>query len=1026
MRHFLILLFVLAVGKSWSQATEKYNSPLAGFYRAEDLFEKEQYSASRKEFRVFLDGYKGSKNDPYYIKALYYEGVSALEVYNNDAVSLLEQFNRDYPESIYKYEIFFKIGRYYYQKKDYKKTIEWLSQLNRQNVEQENVDEYYFKLGYAYFDQEQYADAKSAFYEVKDATSQYGAPSLYYYSHISYTDGSYQTALEGFEKLLKDPRFGPVVPYYITQIYYLQAKYEEVTTFAPAKVDSMKPADQVEMNHLIGDSYYKLGKYDEAVPYLEAYNLKATTTRDDDYELGYAYFKSSEYDKAIRYFDKVSRVKDTLGQIALYHAAESYLNLDQQAYARKAFEAASELDMDLMIQEDALYNYAILSYKLDLNPYDEAVVALEMYLQKYPDSPRKNVVYQYLVNVYTSTKNYSKALESLDKLPNKDLKLKTAYQVIAFNRGVELYQNGDYPGAMSAFKLVDKYPVDKDVSAKAIFWTADALFKLGDMPKAIETYRAFLAMPSTSLSGLRADAYYNIGYAYLAQNNNEQVKTSFRSYLQEPGSTNKKKKADAHMRLGDAYYKGRSEQDNREAISQYRSAYDLRSGYEDQALFFIARLHGFLEERDKKIANLQDIINNYPNSQYLQSSIYEVAVSYFNDGNNDKSLRYFEQIVKDYPTSILVKDALHYIGDIYFKKKSYSQAESYYNRVLTEYGNDRETCKREVEALADIYTAQQNLDKVEQLADKYPCADSIRFEVEDKFYVQSMKPYQDSSWSGAVIEFDKYLNKYPSGKYRNEILNYKADALYKLKREADAVVIYRQTLEGPDDDFTEVAAQRTAKYLYNSKDYEGALPYYSRLEKVTKSPELIFAASLGLMRCHFILENYTNAAEYARKVLLNTKNTTTVRLEAEFAKGISLAKTDRFSEAISSLEYVVKNTTNEFASEAKYTIAEGYFLANDLVKADAEIRALLKLKPGYNYWIAKALILQTKVLIGKNDLFQAEQTINSVIANYKVKDDGIIDEATELYDELMQLKNEPKSIEEKSGTVIELEEKQGN
>jgi len=1022
MRHFLFLLFIVFAGKSWSQATEKYNSPLAGFYRAEDLFEKEQYSASRKEFRLFIDEYKGSKNDPYYVKALYYEGVSALELYNNDAVNLLEQFNRDYPESIYKYEIFFKIGRYYYQKKDYRKTIEWLSQLNRQRVEPENIDEYFFKLGYSYFDEKQYTDAKGAFYEVKDATSQYGAPSLYYYSHISYMDGSYQTALEGFEKLLTDARFGGVVPYYITQIYYLQGKYTEVTEFAPSKTDSLKPADQVEMNHLIGDSYFKLGKYDEAVPYLEAYNLKATTSRDDDYELGYSYFKSSSYEKAIKYFDKVSRVKDTLGQIALYHAAEAYMNLNQTAYARKAFEAASELDMDLMIQEDALYNYAILSYKLDLNPYDEAVIALEMYLEKYPDSPRKNVVYQYLVNVYASTRNYAKALESLDKLPNKDLKLKSAYQLIAFNRGVELYQKGDYLGAIAAFKLIEKYPVNQDISAKGVFWTADSYFILNKKQEAIQFYTSFLSMPTVHSSELKSDAYYNIGYAYLELKNTDKVKESFNNYLLQNNLTNKRKKADAHMRLGDAYYTSKQ---NLEAISHYEQAFNLKSGYEDQALFFLARLYGFEKQQAKKIQNLQDIINNYPNSQYMQSSVYEVATSYFGSGNNEKALRYFEQIVKDYPTSILVKDALHYIGDIYFKKNDFIKAESYYRKVLAEYGNDRETCKREVEGLADIFTAQRDLEKVEQLANQYPCADSIRFEVEDKFYTQSMQPYQDSSWTNAVTEFDKYLNKYPNGKYRNEIMNYKADALYKLKKEADAIAIYRVTLEGPDDDFTEIASQRTAKFLYNAGQHEAALPYYSRLEKVTRSPELIYNASLGLMRCHYVLENYANAADYAKKVLLNTSISNSIKLEAEFIKGISLAKTNRFAEAKPSLDYVIKNTTTAFASQAKYTIAESYFKDGDLGKTETEIRALLKMKPAYNYWIAKALILQTKVLIAQDDLFQAEQTILSVRNNYTEKEDGILTEAGELYDEIMQMKNEPKSIEEKSGTVIEVEEKSG-
>jgi hypothetical protein len=127
------------------------------------------------------------------------------------------------------------------------------------------------------------------------------------------------------------------------------------------------------------------------------------------------------------------------------------------------------------------------------------------------------------------------------------------------------------------------------------------------------------------------------------------------------------------------------------------------------------------------------------------------------------------------------------------------------------------------------------------------------------------------------------------------------------------------------------------------------------------------------------------------------------------------------------LEYVVKNTTKITAAEAKYMIAEGYYNKPDLAKSEATIRELLKMKPGYDYWIAKSLILQTRILIQKKDLFQAENTIKSVIDHYTVMDDGIQAEAGELYDEIMQLKSQPKVIQSPDqNTVIEIEDNSGN
>ena len=90
-----------------------------------------------------------------------------------------------------------------------------------------------------------------------------------------------------------------------------------------------------------------------------------------------------------------------------------------------------------------------------------------------------------------------------------------------------------------------------------------------------------------------------------------------------------------------------------------------------------------------------------------------------------------------------------------------------------------------------------------------------------------------------------------------------------------------------------------------------------------------------------------------------------------------------------------------------------------------EITALLKQKPAYNYWIAKGLILRTRILIQQDDLFQAEQNLKSVIEHYPIEDDGILDEANELWSELMQLKDQPKDIEPGTNQIIEINDNGG-
>lgn len=1013
----------------YGQSSEKYNSQYAEYYRGEELFQKEQYGAARKTFRTFLDGFD-QKNDPFYVKASYYEAVSALELYNNDAITLLEAFNKNYPESIYKMDIYFRLAKSLFYKKQYEEALVWFNKLSGDDIEEEDREEFYFKLGYSYFKTDQLNNARDAFYEAKDGTSQYAQPSLYYYSHIAYQNRQFETALDGFLKLEQDEKFGDVVVYYIAQIYYLQGKYDKVTEYAGRLKADGDVVNEQDLNHLIGDAYYRIGDYQKAVPYLEEYNKTAQTTRDEDYTLGYAYYKVGICDKAIRMFDRVTKIPDTLGQIAFYHIGECMLKSDQKVSARAAFEKAAFIDANDVIQEDALYNYAILSYQLDINPYDEAVEAFEMYLNKYPESDRRNDVYQYLVNVYTSTNNYEKALTSLDKIPNKDVKLKTAYQLVAFNQGVDHYQKSNFKAAINSFDLVKKYPVDTELSGKAQYWTADANFRMGNFDQAILGYRAFLSLPATMSPGLKQEAQYNIGYCYVKKGEKVDDSTpestkaieAFRSYLQS-NPTNKRKKADAYLRIADANFMMKK---NDEAAINYLEVINLKSGFEDQALYYLSRTYGFSGRPNDRISKLQDLLNGYPSSDYKERAIFDLAESYKSTVRFDQARQYYQKIVTDYPNSNLVMEAKINIADIDTKQGKYPQAEAGYEAIMAQYGADSKVCERVAEAMKELYLLMNEPERIETLSNKYACFKLDPSEQENLYYIPAMQVYADSSqpqlqrYQNSIPKFEKYLAKFPNGRYVTEVKYYLANCHYNTDNEDLAIELYKEVLEGPNTPYTENAAILVSKHLYNNGKYTEAIPYYNRVETITSKPDIKYNARVGLMRSYYLTENWASASQYADKVLSSSTVGQDVKIEAYYSKGMSNYHLNRFSEAKPALEWIIANTTTERAAQARCSLAEMYFMNGDYAEADNEVTKLLKMKPAYNYWIAKSLILRTRVYMAQDKLFDAEQTLKSVIDHYKITDDGIKDEANALWEELMQLKNQPKNIAPGSNPIIDI------
>ncbi|MCR9171616.1 MAG: tetratricopeptide repeat protein [bacterium] len=1047
---FTALLFLTC--QAFAQTSEKYNSEYANFYRAEELFEKEQYGAARKEFRIFMNGFQ-EINDPMYIKASYYEAISALNLYNNDAESLLLTFLKNYPEIIYRTDIYFRLGKHYYYRKKWDDALAWFNKLSVQDVPEENRDEFYFKLGYANFKEDNIEEARNAFVEIKDGDSKYAAPALYYYSHIAYQNKNYQLALEGFLKLENDESFGKLVPYYIAQIYYLQGKYALVTQYAKKISGSDGIMDDKEINQLIGDAYYRTERFDEAVPYLEKYNAATQTTREEDYRLGYAYFKSGNYDNAVTMFDRVKGVEDSLGQVAYYHIGQSMLKLDNKVSARSAFEGAAFIEADPIVQEDALFNYAILSYQLDINPYDEAVEAFELYLNRYPNSLRKDDIYQYLVNVYLSTNNYAKALASLDKLPNKDIKLRQAYQLICFNQGVSFLQRNAYGDAIKSFENVDKYPVDPAISAQAKYWIADAYFRAGNYEKAIENYSkvgTMLGVPS----GLKSEAKYNMGYSYwkigereydkmedldrgtsayksLEKKRNSAINsaiTQFGLFLQSnPGGD--QKKADANMRIADGHF---VLADNENAVKYYKNVIALHAQYEDQALYYMALTYGYMQGKSKeKVSNLLAIINNFPESRYIQLAVLQVAQTYKSDEEYDKALKYFNKIVFDYPTSIEVPGAKINIADIHFKQGNPSLAEKEYLAVMNEYGSDQTICKTVANALKDMYTQTNQLDKIDGLA-QYPCFDITDDEKQNLYYIPAVQAYFDSTlsvqsrYTKAIPKLKEYLNKYPNGKYKDEIRFYLAEAHYGIGEEEKGIAVYQELLAGPNNIYTEYSSARVASYFFNKDDYIQAIPYYKRLEEISKDPEKLSNAKLRLMVCHYNLENWQNAALYAGQVIQDDNYPSNVLEEAHYIRAKSNYNQEYYMDAAASLFWLRDNLTNERGAEARFLLADIKFRDDDMEGALSDIEKLLKMRPAYNYWIAKGIMLRSRVYMAQDNLFQAEQDLKSIRLHYKNTTDGILDEANALWDELMQLKDAPKDIEEEGERVIEIDGGNGN
>ncbi|MFZ2795067.1 MAG: CDC27 family protein, partial [Prolixibacteraceae bacterium] len=446
---FMAFLLFLAMGIQ-AQETHYYTEIQKDIALGKELFHTHKYNASYRQFEKIFE--KADPRSEIASEAYYYMALSALRSEHVTGDKLLNNFIKEYADSPYSNYAKFYLGQYQFEKKRHQLAVRTLGSVERDGLSQDDQVEIGYMTGISYMMIDELDLALNEFVMIKDKKHILARPALYYYSHINYLKEDYDTALEGFRQLENDPNFNKVIPMYVSQIYYKKGQYDDVIDYIVPIINDVEESYKPELSKIIGDSYFHMRRYSDALQFLEYYHeTPGTKSREDNYILGFSLYHGGEYDKAVPFLERASKGTDLMAQNSYYILADAYVKTDRKEKARIAFEAASEMDFDAAIKEDALFNYAKLTYELSYSPFNETIKAFDKYITLYPNSDRNTAAYEYLVQVYMVTKNYRDAISSIEKIKVRNPEINQAYQRVTYYRGLELFSNESYEQAISYF-----------------------------------------------------------------------------------------------------------------------------------------------------------------------------------------------------------------------------------------------------------------------------------------------------------------------------------------------------------------------------------------------------------------------------------------------------------------------------------------------------------------------------------------------------------------------------------------------
>ncbi|MFN8144669.1 MAG: tetratricopeptide repeat protein [Bacteroidia bacterium] len=1003
-RLFWVFLFISI--RALSQQTAIYTDPERGYQLGMELFNKQKFVVAQREFQKVLES-----TAPLSLEArgnaAFYSARCAVELFHRDAEYLMLNFMNEYPENPHYDEANYHLGNLYFKQKKFKKAVETFSKLDKNDLTQERRDEVNFKLGYSYYMTNDYDKASKAFYEVKDGTSKYATAAQYYYAHMAYVNENYETALNCFLKLKDSEAFAPVVPYYITQIYYKQGKYDEVLRFAPTVLDSVGPKNGMEIGRMVAESYYRKGKYNEALPYLVDYERNSRNVgRNDYYQLGYCYYKTSEFEKAIPYFQKVCTAADELSQSAYYHLADCYLKTNAKRSARTAYQSAAQSSFDTEIQEESQFNFAKLSYELSYQSV--AIEAFRNFTTSFPKSAHLDEANELMVGIYTNTRNYKDALTSIEAIKNKTQPIRAAYQKVAYYRGIEFFMDNNLKEAIRLFKLSVGTPVDQGLVAEALYWMGETYYKMDDFENAAKAYNDYILTPAAVTQSQYNLANYNIGYAKFKSEDYAAAQTAFRKYVKEKSQTDNARYTDALLRIADCFFMLK---DQASAIDFYNQAIGSNAKASDYGIYQKGVILGIQGRMAEKVATLQKLFDKYPKSVYYDDALYEAAQASLIIGNNEQALNYYQEIIRNYPSGSYMKKAELGEALVYYNEKEDDKAMAAYKKVVQKYPNTTESHEA-LEQIRKISVSQNKVDEYLAYAQNVPNADVSKAAQDSLMYEAAELRYTQGNCDDAVKDFDAYLKKFPNAIFLINASYYKSDCLYRNKQYEKALEGYEVVNNQPKNQFSEKSLLSAGQINYRLKNYQRALTNFEMLEGTAEVKDNIMAAQAGELRCSYKLNDYDKAISNSQKVLNSGATDKDLITEAHFIAGKSYFAKNDMASAKSELSIVAKRTNSEMTAESKYHLALIEFRMDNYKESQKLIFEIQNQVPSYDFWIAKGFILLGDNYLAQRDTFQARETYKSIVDNFQ-KDPNDSEDLKEVAKQKLDAINASESKKEK-------------
>ena len=977
------LLLLLAALPSWGQVKDRQHSDR--LESARKLYYSGSYYAAEKAFTEL--GKESLRTlDRSEIEA--YKVMCAIALDKVNAEGLVNTFCSKYPNAPQQSMVREALASRYFDTGKYVEALAIYNTINPNHLYRNRRTDFTFKKAYCDMRTGGYERALEGFAKVLAGPySQYTVPSTYYKGYVHYILQQFDQAVPLFEQVGKDNQFSLMADYFAVESKLMLKDYDYVIKHGEPLFGQLDNEMQSSLARILSEAWYEKGNQKEARRYLDIYTLSgAELSRKDHYFSGIISYSLKSWPAAIESFSHVLEENDELGQNAWYYTANSYLQVKNKIAALDAFKAASESDFDKVIQEDAFFNFAKLSFDVnaDISPF-------RTYMERWPDSGKDDIIHNYMATAFLLSKDYRSAVEALSAIRVHTPESSTNLQKAAFLRAMQLIEGKGYRAAEPLLEVAASAGENPDLANLARFWLAECCFRDERWSEAIAIGSSLLADDAFRSSSEYPQALYNQAYSYLKSGNYVYAENNFRNFLNVSGEYQQYER-DAQTRLGDACFMQGKYAD---AAETYEKVYEADPASDDlYPVLQSAIAYGLMGNEAKKIELLRQVTRLNRTAPLYPQALFELGRTYVQAGKNENATECFYTLLgmkgNDYYTKALLELAL-----INANSRKYDKAVEYYKTVV-DYAPDSPEAEDALAGLESLYRQRNQPELFLSYLDEIGRSDIKSDEEKEQMLFHSAEQlYNAGNWSAAINPLQRFIAQYPASGRTPRATLYLADCLRQTGRLESAADTYQKVTVMRDPACQEEALKAYASINYDLQHYEKSEEAWRKLIERTRDGNVRQEACQGLMRAAYGAKDYPEVIRSAQMV--GTR-------EARFLMAKALRKQGERARAGEVFEELAANRDDAYGAESAYILIQDAFDRGDFNEVQEAVYAFSDSGSGQVYWMARCFIVLGDSFATRGDKAQAEATYNSILDGYQPYGEGddILDQVRT---RLNQLKN---------------------